>query len=368
MRLAAEFGRGGGDAGRGPAHHAPETALAPGGPDRFQHGHRSAFIHLPGSAHPSFDFYTCVSNVRLSQSELGISHLYLSPCLAAAARQPAWVRCRGPFPGQSGTGRAGGLRCPLSRAPRIGLGAGAGCRPQPHGHRRAREPVVVGCAGQRPASRYAGHFDIRWDSPDTDLRNKVLVPILGDEFECCLQAREIQLRRRGEDIHVGYFDHELPVSAASLMELQRAAGAAAGSPSSTRCDRNRPTGAAAAAGVGRPVDRMTPPKRPRMQPSRGSTPSRSCLKRFLDLQHYRLAFWRHAHRELNYRRFFDIHHLAGIRVEEEEVFAAVHERVLRWVQEGRVGRFAHRSPGRSAGPHRLPAAVAQRSAGDLDCG
>ena len=42
---------GGGDAGRGPAHHAPETALTPGGPDRFQHGHRSAFIHLPDSAH-----------------------------------------------------------------------------------------------------------------------------------------------------------------------------------------------------------------------------------------------------------------------------------------------------------------------------
>ena len=57
------------------------------------------------------------------------------------------------------------------------------------------------------------------------------------------------------------------------------------------------------------------------------------LKRFLDLQHYRLVFWRHAHRELNYRRFFDNHHLAAIRVEEEGVFAAVHAIVLRWVQQ-----------------------------------
>jgi (1->4)-alpha-D-glucan 1-alpha-D-glucosylmutase len=60
------------------------------------------------------------------------------------------------------------------------------------------------------------------------------------------------------------------------------------------------------------------------------------LKRFLDRQHYRLAFWRNSNRDLNYRRFFDIHQLAGICVEKEDVFAATHERVIRWLQEGRL--------------------------------
>ena len=60
------------------------------------------------------------------------------------------------------------------------------------------------------------------------------------------------------------------------------------------------------------------------------------MQRFMDLQHYRLAFWRRANQDLNYRRFFDIHQLAGVCVEKEEVFAATHELVLRWVNEGRI--------------------------------
>jgi (1->4)-alpha-D-glucan 1-alpha-D-glucosylmutase len=185
------------------------------------------------------------------------------------------------------------------------------------------------------ASRYAGYFDIRWDVPDTELRDKVLVPILGAELDCCLQAREIQLCRRGNEIFVRYFDHELPVSAASLTALQHAGGAAASAPFSTRRDERCPTGAAAAAGVGRPVGGEAAEEESDDSLKRiNSEPG--LLRRFLDLQHYRLAFWRHAHRELNYRRFFDVHQLAGIRVEEEEVFTAVHELMLRWVREGRV--------------------------------
>ena len=49
------------------------------------------------------------------------------------------------------------------------------------------------------SSRYAGYFDIRWDSPGAGLRNKLLVPILRDEFERCLKARQIQLRLQGAD-------------------------------------------------------------------------------------------------------------------------------------------------------------------------
>ncbi|RLK61214.1 malto-oligosyltrehalose synthase [Actinokineospora cianjurensis] len=55
-----------------------------------------------------------------------------------------------------------------------------------------------------------------------------------------------------------------------------------------------------------------------------------------DRQHYRLIDWRRAGQELNYRRFFDVTTLAGVRVEDEEVFDATHGEVLRWVSEGDV--------------------------------
>ncbi|MEE1941093.1 malto-oligosyltrehalose synthase [Streptomyces sp. TRM 70361] len=60
------------------------------------------------------------------------------------------------------------------------------------------------------------------------------------------------------------------------------------------------------------------------------------LPELLDAQHYRLAWWRLARTELNYRRFFTISDLIGLRVEDPEVFAATHECVLRLVREGVV--------------------------------
>jgi (1->4)-alpha-D-glucan 1-alpha-D-glucosylmutase len=284
---------------------------------------------------PSFDFYRA-SRICGYLKALGISHLYLSPCLAAdrGSRHGYDVvdpsRVNPELGGQEGfdalcrTLRESGLGLVLDIVPNhMAIGA------------RANRWWWDVLANGR-SSRYAGHFDIRWDCPGAGLRNKVLVPILRDEFECCLEARMIQLRLQGEDIHIGYFDHELPVSDESLMELQRTAGLSSGSPWPTRSRRNGPYGVTEAAGVGQAVEGNAAAtealnaaiKRINLEPK--------YLKRFLDLQHYRLVFWRHGHRELNYRRFFDIHHLAGIRVEEEQVFAAVHAMVLRWVHEGRA--------------------------------
>ncbi|HEY4331626.1 MAG TPA: malto-oligosyltrehalose synthase, partial [Ilumatobacteraceae bacterium] len=60
------------------------------------------------------------------------------------------------------------------------------------------------------------------------------------------------------------------------------------------------------------------------------------VHRLLEAQHYRLAWWRSAVHDLNYRRFFDISPLAGLRVEDPVVFDAVHARILAWVDAGVV--------------------------------
>ncbi|GII22913.1 malto-oligosyltrehalose synthase [Planosporangium mesophilum] len=55
-----------------------------------------------------------------------------------------------------------------------------------------------------------------------------------------------------------------------------------------------------------------------------------------DRQHYELVSWRRGNAEINYRRFFAIAELAGIRVEDPSVFDATHREVLRWYTSGEL--------------------------------
>ena len=69
---------------------------------------------------------------------------------------------------------------------------------------------------------------------------------------------------------------------------------------------------------------------------RGRSESFDLLDALLNEQAYRLASWKVASEEINYRRFFDINELAAIRMEEEAVFQESHQLVLRLVREGAV--------------------------------
>src|SRR5207237_10838060 len=74
-------------------------------------------------------------------------------------------------------------------------------------------------------------------------------------------------------------------------------------------------------------------------PFRGKEPDRhsfDLLDDLLDRQAYRLAYWRVASDEINYRRFFDVNELAALSMEKPEVFAATHELIFRFLREGKV--------------------------------
>ena len=143
-------------------------------------------------------------------------------------------------------------------------------------------------------SRFASYFDIDWETTTPDLRGKVLVPVLGDEFERILARGELQLASTDREIVVRYFDHCFPVNPASLASIDSARS-----------------------------DILT-----RLNADPES------LRAVLEQQHYRLAFWRRGDSELNYRRFFTITDLAGLRVEDPAVFEATHQRVLDWHRRG----------------------------------
>jgi len=141
-----------------------------------------------------------------------------------------------------------------------------------------------------PNSRFAEYFDIDWNPPDPALKDKVLVPVLGDEYERVLERGELKVEPERDEIVLRYFEHRFPITPRSLESLA-----------------NPPKAAVAELNSHPPA-----------------------LDALIQQKHYRLVFWRRGDTQLNYRRFFNVATLAGIRVEDLCVFEAAHARVFAW--------------------------------------
>jgi (1->4)-alpha-D-glucan 1-alpha-D-glucosylmutase len=220
-----------------------------------------------------------------------------------------------------------------------------------------------------PSSPYAKFFDIDWAPPKQDLANKVLLPILGDQYGKILENGEIQLLFEGGAFVITYYEHRFPVAPRSsiailepacervraqldaddpyLVELESIITSLRVLPTRTESDpervrvRLREKEVAkrrlwelteASETVRQTIDQTVAAINGR----RGDPQSFNQLEALLAHQAYRLSYWRVATDEINYRRFFDINHLAAIRVEEPEVFEAVHGIILRLLGSGQV--------------------------------
>ena len=194
------------------------------------------------------------------------------------------------------------------------------------------------------ASPYAEYFDIDWDPPDPSLRGRMLAPFLGSSYGECLERGELVLRFDDRDgrLFVGYYDHRFPISprdyAAVLLTeggpLEPAARAFADLGAGGR-EATRKQAEAARHELLEPVYRAAIEECLRAYAI--DTPGGlDRLHRLLERQHYRLAWWRAAADEINWRRFFDVNGLAGVRVEQPEVFEATHRTVFRLYAEGLI--------------------------------
>jgi len=203
-----------------------------------------------------------------------------------------------------------------------------------------------------PSSRFAAYFDVDWDPPQARLRNTVLLPILGDHYGRVLEAGELKLVRKGGKLEVHYHEHRMPVAPGSLDTLLAEAARRCGSP-----DLSFIADALGTLPLATATDRESIARRHRDKEVLAGQLARLCaenpeiaaavdavveatnadpdrLDELLQRQNYRPAFWRTAGRELDYRRFFDVHTLVGLRMEDERVFADTHALVLRWLAAG----------------------------------
>ncbi|MGH9098666.1 MAG: malto-oligosyltrehalose synthase, partial [Acidimicrobiales bacterium] len=299
--------------------------------------------------HAGFDFDAAASTAGYL-AELGVTHLYCSPYLQSAPGSEHGYDVTDPtrldheLGGGAGHARmTGALR-----------GAGLGQLLDVVPNHMAADPESNSwwwdVLENGPASRFAPVFDIDWEAGNY----LVLVPVLGDHIGRVLESGEVRVVHRVGRFVVAYQGHELPISPRTLDGLLGRAGRRAGSA----------TLAAIAEGLSElPPAQATGREAVRTRHERKEALlarlARACrddpalaqtvdaevsalnadLERVDELlrrQNYRLAYWRTASEELDYRRFFDIDSLVGVRVEDPHVFELTHRLVLELVSDGTV--------------------------------
>lgn len=230
--------------------------------------------------------------------ELGVSHLYLSPILAARRGSMHGYDVVDPTRVNAEIGTEGDLRALADALHERDMGLVVDIVPNHMGvgpENAYWDDVLA--RGER--SPYARWFDIDWGDA-----HKVVIPILGDELDRVLERGELSVRvPKGEPPRIVYYGQSLPVDPVSAPEeLQLAT--------------------------------VDPEETSELARLYSGKDGRERLRALLDVQHYRLAFWRRGPAEVNYRRFFDVNDLVALRMEDAQVFDETHAYVLRLVRDG----------------------------------
>jgi (1->4)-alpha-D-glucan 1-alpha-D-glucosylmutase len=200
------------------------------------------------------------------------------------------------------------------------------------------------------ASPYAAYFDINWDPLREDLKGRVLLPVLGDQYGAVLESGDIALRFDPAEgsFSAWYYDHRFPICPLSYPAILRRGGPALEEheqafaalrrmePSVARDKAGELKRQLAEAAVDPGIAAAVAAAVRAFAGTPGRPASFQRLHSLLEAQSYRIAFWRVATEEINYRRFFNINDLAGLRIELPELFEATHRLVFAMVERGEV--------------------------------
>ena len=306
--------------------------------------------------------------------DLGISHVYASPYLRARSGSTHGYDVADPNSLNPELGTQRGLRRAWS--PSCSSSAWASWSTScPITWASAIPATIAGCdvLENGPASIYARFFDINWrpsGSTAHATQLKLVVPTLGDQYGKVLENGELQVEYADGAFAIAYYDQRFPVAPDAypmlldecrerleeelgrrhehVQELASILTALRHLPPRGMLDaaaieeRNREKEI-----VKRRIARCTRPRRrfaraledvlrDVQRPGRAMPRSFDRLDALIDDQSYRLAFWRVAAEEINYRRFFDITELAAVRMEDPSVFPDTHRLLLRLVGEGKI--------------------------------
>lgn len=300
-----------------------------------------------------FDFDKAAAVVPYLKA-LGITHLYASPVMKARKGSTHGYDTvdHSQFNPELG-GEAGFAR--LSDALRQhDLGLIVDFVPNHVGVHFADNPWWLDVLEWGQASPHAVSFDIDWDQLAFRARGGVLLPILGASYGEALERGDIELRYDPDEgsLSAWYFEHRLPIAPERYGEVLRMIVKEADA-METEPGKRLLALASRYTGLRRPNRKEAPAFKSELKEIAGSAdliarglaayrpakdrPAQTlALHHLLERQHYKLGHWRLASSDINYRRFFDVNGLAGLRVEDASTFAATHRLVKQLVAEGKL--------------------------------
>lgn len=301
--------------------------------------------------------------------QLGVSHLYASPIFAAGPNSPSGYDTCDFTVVNPELGGEEALRSLVHALHRCSMGLIVDFVPNhmsahPQWNQWWRNVLANG-----PSSRNSDFFDVDWYPVNSNLHGKVLLAILGKQYGEVLESGELKIEYRDGEFCLLYYDTNLPLNPRQIKVLlrhraeelaeqpgiepsvlqeyesilfhldnipdYRQAGAEA------RANRERETTIAArrlanaiaqSPALRRHLDRLL--AECNGQP--GKPESFDLLHALLEQQPYRLSYWRTAMQEINYRRFFDVNDLIGLRMEYKPLFDAAHAKLIDLIEEGLI--------------------------------
>lgn len=281
-------------------------------------------------------------------ASLGISHIYASPILTARSGSTHGYDIVDPTRVNPELGGEEGLRRFVARLREAGMGLIQDIVPN-HMGVGPENPWWQHVLEWGQKSPYARWFDIDWKPADETLQGKVLAPFLGKPYGDALAEGEIKLqfdKTRGK-FFVAYYSHRFPVSPSDYAGILLPAGSELLVSAVAAFENYRGD---AAGIVQQNADLGFGMLRELAQTGEGAAVIDAVLTRFdvskqegfdalhalLERQNYRLSWWRVAADSINWRRFFEVTDLAGVRVEQDDVFEATHALIFRLYAEGLI--------------------------------
>jgi (1->4)-alpha-D-glucan 1-alpha-D-glucosylmutase len=313
--------------------------------------------------------FDAVADLAPYLSDLGVSDAYLSPCFKCGPGSTHGydVTDYNAFNPEVGS-EASFNRMAAELAAR-GLGLVLDLVPNHMGIAGDSNPWWLDVLENGPISPRAAFFDIEWRPVKGELYDTVLLPVLSDQYGRVLEAQQLEVELSEGAFFVRHAGARLPLSPdtypqilahnldplaerlgnehAGLGELRSILTALDHLPGRTETDPARimerlrekeiiKRRLAALVKESEEIREFVEDNVRVVNGTPGEPASFDPLDRLLSAQSYRLADWRVAGDEVNYRRFFDVSHLAAVRMELPEVFEAAHQLVLRLVGEGKV--------------------------------
>jgi (1->4)-alpha-D-glucan 1-alpha-D-glucosylmutase len=298
--------------------------------------------------------FSAAASVIPYLKDLGISHIYASPFMKARAGSTHGYDVVDHNHFNPELGGETGFERLSSALKKHDLGLILDFVPNHVGVHFADNPWWLDVLEWGPASPHAISFDIDWELLPYRARGGVLLPIIGSSYGEALESGEIELRYDESEgsFSAWYFGHQLPIAPERYSEVLRTVVREADADESD-AGKKILSLASDYKGLHHPNRKEAPAFKAKLRSISGGAEFIKCglaayragpgraaqilaLHHLLERQHYRLGHWRLASSDINYRRFFDVNTLAGLRVEDVGTFEATHRLVRKLIAQDKL--------------------------------